>query len=191
MSLKKFLMSIVSSTIIVSSMSTSVFAAENTLEKEIIKSFDDFNNDVSKLLDEKVEVIDDKVVITKLYIDKNGDKVESTLKYDKSIKRSSDEGSTSTEMSKNIDGWGKISLSAKFDWFKQGNFKYVRCSSASGSFYPLNSSITSRIQTTKTSGYVSIGKAEAKSVFYLTDKRNGKDRDGQIIITCDDNGSIS
>lgn len=125
-------MSIVSSTIIVSSMSTSVFATENTLEKEIVKSFDDFNNDVSKLLDEKVEVVGDKIVITKLYIDKNGDKVESTLKYDKYVKRSSDEGSTSTEMSKNINGWGKISLSAKFDWFKQ---EYIRKSSTIWSLY--------------------------------------------------------
>lgn len=79
MSFKKFLMSIVSSTIIVSSISTSVFATENTLEKEIVKSFDDFNNGVSKLLDEKVEVVGDKIVITKLYIDKNGNKVESTF----------------------------------------------------------------------------------------------------------------
>ena len=72
------------------------------------------------LLDEKVEVV--------------GDKVESTLKYDKSVKCSSDEGSTFIETSKNINSWDKISLSAKFDWFKQGNFKYVRCSSVSGSF---------------------------------------------------------
>ena len=81
-------------------------------------------------------------------------------------------------MSKNINDWGKITLSAKFDWLKQGNFKYVSCSSASGSFYLVNSSITSRIQTTRTSNYVSVGKAEAKSVFYLTNKRNGKDKEG-------------
>lgn len=192
---RKFILPVfIFSMIFTSSFPTSLFANELDLdvEQEILNTFDEFNNDIVKLIDENVIVENNIVTVKKIYLDKDGDRVESILKYDKlNYNERNSSGNTSTTMNKNIDGWGKASLFAEFDWYKQGMYKYVRCSYASGSFSPENSNITSYISTNRTSDYVSFGKAQAISNFDMEDRRTGREKSTKLVITCDDNGNMS
>lgn len=197
MKFKKFILPVLASSIIFTSLfQTSSFANElnsnSDVEQAILNTFDEFNNDIANLIEENVSIENNIVTVKKIYLDKDGDRVESILKYDKpNYNERNSSGNTSTTMNKNIEGWGKASLSAEFDWYTQGMYKYIRCSSAYGSFSPENSNITSYISTTKTSNYVSIGKANATSNFNIKDRRTNKEKNTTLKIICDDNGNTS
>jgi hypothetical protein len=94
---------------------------------------------------------------------------------------------------KTTTGMATITLKASFDWYEKGWFSYVRCSYASGSYKGKTNQVTHRkFNTTKSSGYQSIGDAWAEVEYDFYNKNVPATRDkGTFTVYCDDEGQIS
>jgi len=96
---------------------------------------------------------------------------------------------------KSLAGWGVLSITATFDWYTEGLFSYVRCSSMTSSFTPSNSSVvvSGDISTSYTSNYVAIGKANATASCALCRHYTGELEMNYISLSidCSDEGTIS
>ncbi|MCM1084226.1 MAG: hypothetical protein NC428_12215 [Clostridium sp.] len=157
----------------------------------------DEETDESSFLDDAICISNDtyisdgKEVTQTVYVKKDGTKIIDTLECDMVSLYSSSGNKTATR-TRQIDGWGSVTLTATFDWYTKVPFSYVRCTDASYNFN-LNSNVAlSQIHLRYTEDYVSIGKANAKVSYFMYNKiYNAQHVDDSFEIRCSDTGVIT
>ena len=104
----------------------------------------------------------------------------------------SSEGRDSATRTRKINTWGTVTLTASFDWYTEGAFSYVRCSSASASHDLDEKAEVSTWKVTRTSNYVSVGKASGQVKYRFYNRTVPVEGiSGTLKITCTDTGTIS
>ena len=93
---------------------------------------------------------------------------------------------------RNISGWGTITIKAKFSWYTEGWFSYVRCDSMT-EFKSLDSRVVVKKWTPSyTKNYTPLGKAKAQIEYKLVNPAVPyQHQTGTFKITCTDTGTIS
>ena len=120
----------------------------------------------AKLISEKEYVENDRRISEKIYEQEDGTIIIDTLNVGADLMRSSNGSDTATR-TRTISGWGSITITATFDWYTEGVFSYVRCSSMSASRSLASGVAVSTWTTSSTSNYVAIGTAKAQVEYYF------------------------
>ena len=152
---------------------------------------------------EDPELIDAKLISTETY--KEGRKIITETVYEQSdgtiiidkltvgtnLLRSA-KGTDSATRTRTIENFGTISITAKFSWYTEGAFSYVKCTSMSATKSANSGVICDKWDTSYTSEYVSLGKATAQVTYQFHRKDNPANfKKGTFKITCTDDGTIS
>lgn len=145
----------------------------------------------AELIASTIDEENGRIITTNIYEQQDGTIITDELNVS-AIATYSKNGSDTATRTRTISGWGSITITASFDWYTKGRFSYVRCSSMSA-YYSMNSlAVNSKWDTSRTSDYVSIGKATAKVSYYFYNKSfPSQYQDGTFKVTCSDEGSIS
>lgn len=131
-----------------------------------------------------------KEVICDIYLKPDGTKVIDTLAID-SLTVYSTQGTKSATRTREITGWGTVTLTANFTWYTEIPFSYVKCTYADYSFSLDSKVALNNIRLSYTKDYVSIGKASAKVSYYMYNKTfPAQFIDSSFKITCTDTGVI-
>ena len=145
----------------------------------------------AQLISEKEYVENGRRISEKIYEQEDGTIIIDTLNVGANLLRSSNGSDTATR-TRTISGWGSITITATFDWYTEGAFSYVRCSSMSASRSLVSGVVVSTWTTSRTSNYVAIGTANAQVEYYFYNSAVPfQYQQGTFKITCTDDGSIS
>lgn len=174
-------------------LSVSAFAAESKLEPYVSYSIDaqvpDLEGTICLSSDSYIE--NGRLITTEVYQMPDGTIITDTLNRSAFAMYSS-EGSDTVTRTKKISGWGSFTLTGNFDWYTEGMFSYVRCSSASGSHDLDKNAVLSGFNVTKSEGYIKLGTAYAKLAYKAYNKQiPAQGINGSFKITCSDDGKIS
>lgn len=143
------------------------------------------------LLNIESDVVDGKLITIKTYELPDGTKVIDTLTVS-AVRPYSPSGTDTATRTREISNWGKISLTASFQWYTEGLFSYVKCTSMSTSRSLNANAVVSTWETSRTNDYVSVGKAHAQVKYYFYNSQFPVQyTDGTFKITCTDSGTIS
>lgn len=101
-------------------------------------------------------------------------------------------GSDTAVRTREISGWGSITITASFVWYTEGLFSYVKCKNMSATRSLSSNAVVTTWETSYTEDYVSIGKATAQVKYYMyNSKVPVQYQEGTFKITCTDDGTIS
>lgn len=143
------------------------------------------------LLDTDSYVVNGRLTTVKTYELTDGTKIIDTLTVS-AFRPYSANGTDTATRTREISTWGKITLTASFQWYTEGLFSYVKCTSMSASKSLNAGAVASTWETSYTKDYVSIGKASAQVKYYFyNSKVPVQYTDGTFKITCTDTGTIS
>ena len=179
-------------------MSITSFAAEsNTGEAEtptVEYSIDMENSELSGAthVSSDTYIENGRMITVDVYELQDGTIITDTFERS-AVAQFSKEGSDTVTRTRTISGWITINLTASFDWYTEGAFSYVRCSSMSTSrSNPDSKIVISKWDESYTSNYVSIGSAKASLEYYMYNSKNPtQNQSGTFTIKCTDTGSIS
>lgn len=147
--------------------------------------------DNAEILSEKEYVKDGRKIIITTYEQEDGTIIVDTLNVGVNMLRSSNGSDTATR-TRSISQWGTITITASFDWYTEGLFSYVRCSGMSANYSMDEKAECSKWETSRTSNYVSIGRAEAQVNYRFHNSAfPAQYQEGTFKITCTDKGSIT
>ncbi len=133
----------------------------------------------------------DRRITVKTYKDGDGTIIIDTLNVYAYPLRSPN-GSDTAIRTRTISGWASITIIANFDWYTEGYFSYVRCSSMSTGRTLQPGVVVDTWNTSRTENYVSIGSAKAEvEYFFHHDNVPYQYKEGTFRITCTDSGTIS
>lgn len=195
---KKIVTGILASLLAMSSLTVTSFASAPELDFDEFNRFnysieieDDTTLEGATLVDYEEYFNDGKYTTVKTYIQTDGTTIVDTFTIN-AANPYSPSGSDTATRTRDISGYASITLTGSFDWYTEGMFAYVRCSSVSASKTLHPSAGCSEWETSRTENYVSIGTANASVQYYFYDVNvpfAGKG--GTFKITCDDTGKIS
>lgn len=167
---------------------------EKSIDESNLKCFVDIEDDMleeAEIISEETRLDGDRLIIEKVYRQSDGTLITDTLNVS-AVAQYSKNGSDTTTRTRNISNWGTITITASFDWYTQGMFSYVKCTSMSASHALDSKAVVSKWETSCTDKYVSIGKAKAQVEYYFYNSEVPYQyQDGTFKITCSDSGTIS
>lgn len=135
----------------------------------------------------------DNVQIVRTYSNDDGTVVNDIVNINYSTTRSLD-GDITVQRSSNAAGFTTVSLIATFDWYEDGLYSYVQCSSMAAWYTStaFSNVVCQYFNQNKSNGYVKIGKAfaEVSYKFYNKDYPAQATND-TFKITCTDTGTVS
>lgn len=143
------------------------------------------------LLNTDSYIVDGRLTTVKTYELPDGTKVIDTLTVS-AFRPYSANGTDTATRTREISSWGKITLTASFQWYTEGLFSYVKCTRMSASRSLNAGAVASTWETSYTKDYVSIGKASAQVKYYFYNSQFPVQyTDGTFKITCTDSGTIT
>lgn len=136
-------------------------------------------------------VKDGREITCNTYVKSDGTKVIDTLSVD-IVSTYSLSGTKTATRTREITGWGTVTLTASFAWYTEVPFSYVKCTYADYLFSLDSKAALSKVQLSYTKDYVSVGKANAQVSYYMYNKTfPAQFVDDTFRITCTDTGTIS
>ena len=180
---------------LVSNSSITVLAANDIAPEAYVRySIEDENDDIltdAVLISSDTYIKDGRQISVNIYELPDGTIIKDTLDISAFAQYSS-EGSDTVTRKREISQWGSVTITASFQWYTEGFFSYVKCSSMTSS-YSINSQvIVTKWEESYTKDYVSIGKAEAKVAYkFVNSIIPTQFIDKTFKITCTDSGTIS
>ena len=159
--------------------------------------FNDSTLDGATKISEDTYEEDGRFITITVYRTVSGDIITDTFERG-SIRTLSKDGIDTATRTRDMQDYGKITVTATFQWYtdpKAGiiGVSYVRCNSVSTS----HSNVHPNIVTTKwdefhTSEYQAFGVAKAGVTYFMCNRLNpAAYQSGSVTITCDDTGAIS
>ncbi|MCR5700778.1 MAG: hypothetical protein K6G76_01390 [Lachnospiraceae bacterium] len=126
------------------------------------------------------------------YRQNDGTYITDTITHNRAV-LTSKKGNDTVSRSKEVKNWGTVFLTATFDWYTNKYAAYVQCSSVSSSATLINKKkTTASLNTSKSNGYVMLGKAYGKVDYNLYNTKNPVlCSTGNMKITCSDTGAIN
>lgn len=130
--------------------------------------------------------------ITKtVYQQKDGTLITDTFDVS-AVATLSKNGTDTATRTRSISGWGTITITAGFQWYTEGLFSYVKCTSMSASYSLASKVKVDTWEKSYTKNYVKIGKAKAQVEYYFYNSNAiFQHQSGTFKITCSDSGTIS
>ena len=175
---------------------TDVFAANNGHHNDkhhrfVIRIEDDMDVNEMEHISTETYTQGDKLVKVDVYEQEDGTVITDTLTMN-AVSLLSAEGSDEVIRTRNISGWGTITIKARFSWYTEGWFSYVRCDSMTD-FKSLDSRVSvKKWELNYTKDYVPLGKAKAQIEYKLVNPNVPfQFQTGTFKITCTDTGTIS
>lgn len=194
--MKKFTSALLAA-ILALSVSAPTFAApaSQSLDNSGVGYSIEFENDSmmdgAVKLDEVTTKQNGRVTTVTTYLLQDGTKMVDTFtRGDVSLARSANGSDTTTRTSKR-EGMYTVSLTASFTWRTEGNYRYVKCTNASGTYNILDSAVKkSYCNASRPTGEVKNGNVSA-TIAYEFYKYPNQTITNSFKITCTDTGKIS
>lgn len=130
--------------------------------------------------------------LNRTYQLEDGTIVNDILTVEESMMRSK-EGKNTVTRKTDASNFSTVYICATFDWYEQGLWSYVQCSSMAAYHVDKSSSVgTSYFNSSKSEGYKQNGKAHAQVNYRFYNKDLPiQSCEGTFKVTCSDNGVIS
>lgn len=165
------------------------------LDNRFVLEFESLDKQENAILtnQEVTNLESNNVQIVRTYLSDDGNTVNDIVNIIYSKTRSTD-GDITVQRSSNAAGFTTVSLSATFDWYLDGLYSYVQCSTMAAWYTStaFSNVVCQYFNQNKSNGYLKMGKAfaEVSYKFYNKDYPAQATND-TFKITCTDTGTVS